>query len=60
MLQQYSGVPVQKAEQLATVYGVDVPAGEYAPVFDDFPRKVGHPAMTFRQWAEANRAGFGA
>ena len=58
MLEQYGGVPAQKAKQLAAVYGDDVSAGKYEPVFEDFARKLGRPAMTFRQWAEANRATF--
>ncbi len=59
MLQQYMGVPAEKAERLATVYGVDVTENKYAPVFDDFPRVLGRPAMTFREWAEANAGAFG-
>ncbi len=59
MLQQYTGMPAQKAERLATVYGVDVTENKYAPVFDDFARVLGRPAMTFREWAEANAGAFG-
>lgn len=60
MLQQYMGVPAQHAERLATVYGVDVRDNKYAPVFDDFAQVLGRPAMTFRQWAEANAGAFAA
>ena len=60
MLQQYMGVPAEQAERLADVYDVDVRGDAYAPVFDDFERAVGRPAMSLRAWAQANVGAFAA
>ncbi len=50
-LEQFAGTPPEKADQLATVYSVDVKEGKYALVTTDVERILGRPAMRFADWA---------